>query len=113
MTKRNLILYLEDGTEKELPVKWCICGQCEGHGKSSAYLGAYTQDEMDEAGEDFIEDYFAGNYDRTCESCNGSGKVQEPDYERMTTADAAAFRKQEWDAGESDRIQAMEMRWGA
>jgi len=110
---RKTVLYMPDGTEKELPLKWCICGQCDGEGKSSAYLGAYSWDEMEDLGEDFIEDYFAGNYDRVCETCNGAGKVLESDYDRMSKADAAAFRKQEWDAGEADRIQAMERLCGA
>ena len=59
-------LYCDDGSEIELPSKWTICRHCQGEGTSSAYLGAFTRDDMDEAGPEFLEDYMAGRYDRAC-----------------------------------------------
>lgn len=56
-----------------LPGGWAICPDCNGHGGSSAYLGAFTREDMDEDPE-FFEDYMAGRYDRPCPNCNG-GKV--------------------------------------
>lgn len=66
-----------EGLEVELsvPAKWEICRTCEGHGASSAYLGAFTRDDFDDEGPEFVEDYIAGNYDRACDECHGSGKV--------------------------------------
>lgn len=56
--------------------KWKICPRCEGEGKSSAYLGAYTAEEFQEAFDaEEQEDYIAGRYDGACEQCGGSGKV--------------------------------------
>jgi hypothetical protein len=59
----------------ELPTKQVKCTICQGKGKSSAYLGAYTASEFDEAfGTDEEKaDYFSGYYDRPCERCKGTG----------------------------------------
>lgn len=54
------------------PGEWTICARCEGHGKSSAYLGVIRQEEWDQ---DEVADYFAGKYDRSCDLCKGSGKL--------------------------------------
>lgn len=59
---------------------WAICSQCKGHGTSTAYLGAYTQADREEMGEEwyeFVDNVRAGYYDRACPECAGSGKVQE------------------------------------
>lgn len=71
-----------DGDEvvADFPAEWEICGDCRGDGKT--YLGwaakdqpAFTSQDFYEEGPDFVEDYFAGNYDRECPECRGSGKV--------------------------------------
>jgi RecJ-like exonuclease len=89
----NLILYDEDGGERELPYKWEICSHCDGHGSSSAYLGAFTRQDMDDAGEEFMENYFSGRLDKSCEYCGGSGKVKVVDRRQMSKEDLEA-----WDA---------------
>ena len=62
---------------------WIICPECEGEGKSSAYLGAYTAEEFAESFDaDEAEEYFAGNYDRQCDCCGGTGKIKEDKYQR-------------------------------
>jgi excinuclease UvrABC ATPase subunit len=81
---RVLTLIDDEGAEEQLPLKWEICGCCEGRGKSSAYLGAFTREDMDEEGPEFMEDYMAGHYDRACDDCGGSGKVQVVDYDKLT-----------------------------
>jgi hypothetical protein len=48
---------------------------------------------MDEQGREFLEDYMAGHYDRTCERCGGAGKIKVPDRQRMTKV-----QRKEWDA---------------
>lgn len=74
----------DDGEFIQVPFKWEICSECRGDGRSSAYLGSFTWSELNEQGDEFIEDYFAGNYDEVCECCEGSGKVAVPDYDKMT-----------------------------
>lgn len=63
-----------DGEEIELPARWSICDECGGEGKSSAYLGAFTMEQLHEDPE-FAEQYMEGGYDKPCERCKGSGKV--------------------------------------
>lgn len=87
------VLYCDDGSEIQLPCRWIICGHCRGSGKSSAYLGAFTRSDLDEAGPEFFDDYMAGRYDRACDACDGSGKVQVVDRKKLTPA-----QREEWDA---------------
>lgn len=101
------VLYCDDDTEKELPFKWVICGTCRGHGKSSAYLGAFTGDQMRED-PDFAEEYMAGGYDRTCDECGGSGKVKVVDMKAMTKADRVAYRAQQRSFAEVRAIERQE-----
>lgn len=101
-------LYCDDGEERELPYRWQICSQCAGEGKSSAYLGAFTRDQLEDEGHEFIEDYFAGRYDRPCETCGGAGKVKKPDYRAMSKADRRAFYKQQEEEREVRSIERME-----
>lgn len=57
-----------------VPAKWEVCDRCrgEGHHTNPAIDGnGITQDEMDELGDDFREDYMSGVYDIPCEECHG------------------------------------------
>lgn len=74
----------DDGEFVQVPYKWEICSHCRGDGGSSAYLGSFTWEELNEEGPEFISDYFSGVYDRECECCGGSGKVAAPDHDKMT-----------------------------
>ena len=88
------ILVTDDGDERALPYKWVICPDCDGHGKSSAYLGAFTGSQMRED-PDFAEEYFAGAYDRACDGCTGSGKVPVVDARACKRADLLGYRAQQ------------------
>jgi hypothetical protein len=105
---KEIILYTGDDEEVTLPHKWQICGQCEGHGTSSAYLGAFTRDDLDEEGPEFCEDYFAGRYDRACETCGGSGKVKVVDRDRTPAHQLKAYDEQCADNAEIEAIHRME-----
>ena len=107
------VLYCDDGSEIELPFLWCICISCQGHGKSSAYLGAYTQSEMDEAGPEFFDDYMAGRYDRPCETCDGTGKIKVVDRKKLTPAQRLEWDEQRQCEREERAIRAAERRMGA
>lgn len=69
----------------ELPARWVICGQCDGHGMSSAYLGAFTREDIEDQGPEFMEEYMNGGYDRPCETCKGTGKIRIIDEDRCTS----------------------------
>lgn len=86
-----------------IPGSWVICHHCKGSGGSSAYLGAFSRDEFEEAFDyDEREAYFRGDYDRPCEFCGGSGKVVEVDVKRCSFAEKRALvwerRRARWDA---------------
>lgn len=69
----------------KVPAHWEICSACRGEGMSSAYLGAYTREEFDQEFDyEEQERYFAGEYDRPCEVCEGSGKILEIDYDNLS-----------------------------
>ena len=87
-------LLCDNGDTIELPWKWSICCACNGHGRSSAYLGAFTQSDREEAGPEFMEDYMNGAYDRACEDCGGTGKVKVADYSRLTKEQRRELRAQ-------------------
>ncbi len=58
--------------------KFEVCPICEGEGKyvnPNIDSQGITEDEMEELGEDFEEDYFAGNFDVTCKCCRGARVV--------------------------------------
>ena len=55
--------------------EWTINTKCSGHGHHSQHLGSFPQSEMAEEGQEFMEDYMAGHYDKVCERCRGSGKL--------------------------------------
>ena len=109
----NLTLYHDDGSETPVPFKWCICRGCEGSGKSSAYLGAFTREDLDEQGHEFCEDYFSGRYDRACDRCEGTGKVRIADRKAMDRAALALWDEQRRDEAEYRACQAAERRMGA
>lgn len=70
----------EDHDGQDPPWRWGICDECDGHGTSTAYLGAYTQADREEMGEEwyeFMNDVRAGVYDVSCDGCGGSGKIKE------------------------------------
>jgi len=81
---KQLTLYTEEGDELPYtpPTEFVVCWQCRGSGKSSAYLGAFTQSDMAEDPE-FFEDYMAGCYDRTCDACGGLRVIEQIDIERF------------------------------
>jgi hypothetical protein len=113
MKQRDLILYGDDGdggvVETVLPFKWEICSACDGHGTSSAYLGAFTASEWHELDEQFQEDYMRGRLDRACEHCEG-GRVRVADFSRMTKAQRKAWNAQRRADREVHEEEMMERR---
>lgn len=74
----------DDGlvTLYDLPGKWEICDNCDGHGthmNESMRTHGYSREEFDEAftDDEDREAYFkrGGKYDVACQPCNRSGKV--------------------------------------
>ena len=84
-----------------------LCPTCQGRGThvNRAIDGnGITGAEMDELGEDFREDYFAGRFDVRCEECKGANVVPVPTPEEEEAA------TEKWMA---EAEQRAEMRVGA
>lgn len=100
--------------EVKIPAVWVICDACSGRGTSSSYLGAFTRADMDEEGPEFMEEYMAGNYDRPCDACHGSGKLLEPDRQRIEASDddvqIAALAQLDRDEQEESEMRYTQMR---
>lgn len=103
----------EEGENVTIHTKWEVCWHCKGSGSSSAYLGAFTADDMYELGDEFREDYMNGHYDRACPECNGRTTVREID--RDLTDESVLKEFDSYVKADSDvrQIEAMERRMGA
>lgn len=98
----------------ELPTKWAICNECSGHGKSSAYIGALTEEDIErDWSPEEVDDYMHGGYDRTCEACKGSGKVIVVDEDQCPPDLLKAHLDYLQDEDEYNAICAAERRMGA
>jgi hypothetical protein len=64
----------ENGDEYivEIPTRNAVCSGCDGEGHNSRHLGVIEPDDFDTEGWD---NYLAGKYDQTCETCNGQRVV--------------------------------------
>ena len=77
------------------PSKVVVCPSCDGSG-STLIPGmrghAYTSDQLDELGDEFVEAMMGGDYDTVCEECHGLRVSATPiisglsakDHERLT-----------------------------
>jgi hypothetical protein len=115
--KMSITIY---GDNKEhviaFPAKWVVCPHCDGAGKSSSYLGAYTASEWREQDDDFRENYMTGAYDRPCETCRGRTTVQQIDDEQLGRWHRrllVVLEEQRRDFAEIDAVHAAERRMGA
>jgi hypothetical protein len=93
----------EDGDDDE-PRRdssaWMICPTCNGDGKHSRALGAYSMEEFqNQFDPDEQAAYFAGAYDSTCDPCKGSGKIRESQLHRHNEQLA---HERMWERGVND-----------
>ena len=106
------VVYIDGENEPvKLPFRYEVCPQCDGHGTSSAYLGAFTASEWAEQDDEFKEDYIAGRYDRTCETCGGKRVVPEVDEDRCDPALLEKYHEQQRELADLRRTEDMERGW--
>lgn len=70
-------------TKCDINYEWEICDSCRGDGHHSKHLGVITYDEWNEWSDEDQDFYMGGGYDKTCDRCDGSGKVKEIDMENL------------------------------
>lgn len=115
-----ITLYDEDGlpVETKVPHIWEICYGCRGNGSNSSHLepdgGGFTQSEFAEAFEGPEEqgEYWAGSYDRPCEICSSSGKIQIPDLSRLPKKERERYKERLNDDARFEAEEAAERKIG-
>jgi DnaJ-class molecular chaperone len=118
MSRNFPVLFLEDGSELELPFRWKICSSCDGHATDRGASvecdgGGFTSSEWAEQDDDFREDYLAGRYDQPCAHCDGLGRVKVADFARMSPEHAELYREQMRESDECEAIHRAERMMGA
>lgn len=96
-----------------LPAKRIVCPTCEGTGsvlRDGLRGVAFNLDQMDDP--DFVENYFGGNYDVTCDHCHGENVVLEIDYEALSEKMKARVDRQADQEWAAEQEQRAEQRWG-
>lgn len=102
----------EGDSDLTLPTRKEVCHECNGEGQSSAYLGSFSREDLDND-PDFAESYFAGHYDRTCTVCNGLRVVDVVDEARLTPEELKAWQDHCTEVRETRQMYEMERRMGA
>lgn len=111
MAKRSTgnIIYTDENDEQhELPTRFEVCPSCQGHGTSSAYLGAWTASEWAQEDDEFKEDYLAGRYDRPCETCDGLRVVPLVDEEQCDPKLLKAYQDHQRELAEMRSVERQE-----
>jgi hypothetical protein len=107
------ILYMENGDEIPLPMKYEVCPVCDGHGKHvnpSIDAGGLSEEMMGDP--DFLDGYFGGVYDVTCNRCRGKRVVPAVDWDKLTKEEAEAYEAQLRMEREDEAERLSEIRMG-
>lgn len=113
-----------DGVEVTFPARWVICFACDGNATTTRHIecdgGGFTASEWADAcddDEEFAEKYLGGHYDRPCPDCDGLGRIQVVDEERIVgwrlTVLFKHYQQQVRDNRMIDAMQEAERRMGA
>lgn len=92
---KHPILFMDDGEEIELPMKWEVCPVCNGKGKHvnpAIDAGGLSEEMQDDP--DFIDGYMAGTYDVTCNRCTGRTTVPAVDWGALTPEQKELYEAQ-------------------
>jgi len=112
---KKLTVFLGED-EVEIATKFVVCSRCRGSGShvNPAIDGnGLSQEDFDEAGPEFRDDYMAGVYDVPCYSCKGKRVTPAPDWEKLTKEERQAWRTQERELADMAAEEEAERRMGA
>ena len=106
----------DDDQEHEIPTKFEVCSRCRGTGShvNPAIDGnGLSQEDFDEAGPEFFDDYMGGVYDVACHECGGKRVVPGPDWDELTKEELEAWITQQRELADMYAAEAAERRMGA
>lgn len=82
--------------EEEMPMTWGVCHLCEGEGKHvnpSIDAGGISAEQFYDD-PDFAESYMRGDYDQTCNACNGRTTVPVINWDALDDDHRKAYEEQ-------------------
>lgn len=109
------VLYLDDGTEVDLPTECVVCKVCDGKGQHinpSIDCNGITAEEFDDD-PTFKMDYFEGIYDQVCNGCNGRTTVMAVAWDQLTKEQREHYEYQLRDEADYLAEHLAEIRAGA
>ncbi len=115
MTDEKLTVFIGED-EVEIPTTTVSCPRCRGKGShvNPAIDGnGLSQEDFDEAGPEFRDDYMAGVYDVPCYECKGRRFVLVPDRDKLTKEERAAWYQQVRELADMAAEEEAERRAGA
>lgn len=92
---------------------WVICDYCAGNGSHSRRFGVMSSEDFAEWDTGSRESYLSGEYDATCDRCQGSGKIHQLDENSLPTEVIEFIADYRRDAWEFADVSAQERRIGA
>ncbi len=115
--KPTVLIENEDGecTEEELPFLWQVCPVCNGNGthvNPAIDSGGISMEDFEED-PDFAEAYVRGDYDITCNHCQGLRVVPAVDVMQCDPDLLELWEAQEADEAEFKAVQRAELSMGA
>jgi hypothetical protein len=113
----ELTVWTDQGDEVELaiPAKFELCPRCRGAGShvNPAIDGNGISPEEFRDDPDFEEAYFRGDYDVSCERCEGEKVIKVIDREKATEAELQLFDIHQRELDDMRREEEAERRVGA
>ena len=109
------VVYMDDGSEEPLPMKWAVCPVCDGKGSHvnpSIDANGISREQFEDD-PDFAEQYWNGTYDQTCTRCKGRTTVPVVDEDACDSLLLAMYRRQQQEEADDRRTQLAEMGMGA
>ena len=107
------VVYMDDGSEEPLPMKWALCPVCDGKGthvNPSIDAGGLNVADLTMA--DMV-DYMGGLHDQQCNRCKGRTTVPVVDEKACDPLLLAMYRRQRQDEADMRAETLAEIRAGA
>lgn len=89
---------------------WVICHICEGHGSvdNPAFSDGFTSSELSDMEPEERRRIVNGDYDVSCATCKGSGKLKVPNVREMSFGEKRELVERRREQRELDELSQME-----